>query len=935
MSGRGRWVVLALAFAAAGVLFAAVGASAHRAAPGDFNWLHWGNTPDQNRYSPAAEITPSNVGQLGRTFIVDLNKLLPGIKKGQQSYPLEVNGTLYFTSANDQVFAVNATTGDLFWKYAPNNLAVFQNFGIVANRGVAYCNNRLFLLTLDMTIVALDANTGKELQRVPIANAVPGAYANYGYSETSAPICYNGTLIVGAAGSDYGVRGFTMAYHANDLTPAWSTPLWTIPPAGTEWRKGARIVGGCTNWTPSTVDPTTNTLYIGTAAASPAYYPSLRPGPDPRCTSLLAIDLKTGKLKWWQQQLSSNQWAYDSSQPPLVYTTKIGGKDRRVVSIATMEGMWFAYDAATGQPIWQRVKVIDNVEHPDLQPGKTVAVYPSSLGGLNYSPASFDPQTGYVYNAAAETAVAMQQATPAQVKQQQLLLGNTFLGLANGDFGAYLQSGWRDYGSVSAIDVATGTRVWKFTDPEPERGGPTTTAGGVGFVGDGDGNLRAFDVKTGSVLWKFQTGRQIAAGPTVYTVNGKEYIAITVGGTVTSSSGGTVASQLQVFTLGADQTQSPSFTIAMAQRRGAPAAPRRIATPAVHVSAAAVRKAGTAVIIPPRPIMIQAWNPNTNNTVPAQGRLFLGGKPVAGVRLRTNTGWLTGPTDSSGAFTYPVDNTMPLRYVVTVADASGATIGGRPAGAAQKAALAGTSGAVSVGYSVANLTAHAGSGGNVVVSGRLTYGKNQAPLPVGLYSYLLKGKITYADGSPVKNAVVTTRTNDHKFWTYSRPTGATGQYDSFLVAADQEGDDPVPMTVGVAVGNDSYQEPLNDFINFAALKSAELDIQLPAAAGAPLVKSTLNPQTIPGAIYEGIVIGVVGKGHVIKPGSATWPDANGNFQLVLPSSAKGLTVKLYEEQRQFFSTATATPGGAVDLSVYPHAPATTAPQGIATLKLPS
>src|SRR5439155_1746715 len=150
--------------AAAGVLFAAVGASARHSAGGDVNWLHWGNTPDQNRYSPADQITPSNVGQLGRSFIVDLNKIIPGIKKGQQSYPLEVNGTLYFTSANDQVFAVNATTGDLFWKYAPNNLAVFTNFGIVANRGVAYCDNRIFLLTLDMTIVSLDAATGKELQ---------------------------------------------------------------------------------------------------------------------------------------------------------------------------------------------------------------------------------------------------------------------------------------------------------------------------------------------------------------------------------------------------------------------------------------------------------------------------------------------------------------------------------------------------------------------------------------------------------------------------------------------------------------------------------------------------------------------------------------------------------------------------------------------------
>ena len=156
--------------------------------------------------------------------------------------------------------------------------------------------------------------------------------------------------------------------------------------------------------------------------------------------------------------------------------------------------------------------MIDNVEHPALVPGKPVAVYPSSLGGLNYSPASYDPQTNYVYNAAAETGSALQQQTPAQEKVQQLLLGNTFLGLANGDFGQYLQTGWKDYGSISAIDVATGKVAWKINTPQPERGGVTTTASGLGFAGGGDGVLRAFDAKTGNVLWKFQTGFQIASG---------------------------------------------------------------------------------------------------------------------------------------------------------------------------------------------------------------------------------------------------------------------------------------------------------------------------------------------------------------------------------------------------------------------------------------
>ena len=96
---------------------------------------------------------------------------------------------------------------------------------------------------------------------------------------------------------------------------------------------------------------------------------------------------------WWQQQLSSDQWGYDTSQPPMVYTATIGGKKQRIVSVASKEGLWFAYDAKTGRPIYQRVKVIDQIEHPSLRPGQPVVIYPSSLGGLNYSPASYDPTT--------------------------------------------------------------------------------------------------------------------------------------------------------------------------------------------------------------------------------------------------------------------------------------------------------------------------------------------------------------------------------------------------------------------------------------------------------------------------------------------------------------------------------------------------------------
>ncbi|HEV2591230.1 MAG TPA: PQQ-binding-like beta-propeller repeat protein, partial [Gaiellaceae bacterium] len=905
------------------LLFLAAGASAAPRAKtaGNVGWASFGNTVDSNRYSPLTSVNRTNVSHLGRAFTIDLGKVVPGIKKGQQTYPIVVGNRMFITSGDDQVFGVNASTGDVLWHYAPNNLATFKNFGIVANRGVAYCAGRVFLLTLDMTIVALDPATGKQIARVPISRGVPGAQANYGYSETSAPICAGNRVIVGAAGSEYGARGFVMAFRATDLAPAWANPFWTIPPNNTEWRKAARIVGGGVVWTPPTVDPTTNTLYIGTGAATPPYYPSLRPGTDPRADSIIAINLANGQMKWWQQQLASNEWSYDTSQPPMVYTAKIGGQTRRVVSVATMEGVWFAYDAKTGSPIWARVKVIDNVEHPNLKPGKPVVVYPSSLGGLNYSPASFDPQTQYVYNAASETASVLVQQTSTEEERQALLAGDPFLGLANGDYGQYLRNGWKDYGSVSAINVATGKRVWKFDTPQPERGGPTTTAAGIGFVGGGDGNLRAFDVRTGKVLWKFQTGYQIADGPSVYSVNGVEYVAIGVGGTPTSSSGGTVASQVQVFSLNGSHAESPPPTIPKN-------APLQQAQPAANVvlrRSAAGRSA--AKVTGPAAIVVKPWNANTSNQQPVQGRVTVGGKPVAGAIMRIG-GWVaSSPTDAGGRFTYPVDTSTPGRHVAAVVGFARGTVGGRPLTSAQRSSLLGRTAGINVGYAVKGASAHV-SGGNVVITGRLADTAGNPAPPVVLYSYELKGTITDAAGHPVKGAVVTTRTNDRQYWTQSRPSAANGSYASFLVAADQEGDNPVPMTVGVAVGNTSYAEPFGDAINFAHLSSATMNVSLPG--GASLPKNVLQPTAIPGAIYQGLLVGVVSShGGVIKPVSATWPTAQGSFRIVLPGSARGKTVAFWESPAQFFSASHEQPGGAVDLSIYPHSLSAHAPQGIA------
>ncbi len=909
---------------ASGVLLAS---AAGRPGQGDVGWGGFGNTPDENRHSPLTQINTGNVDKLGRVFVVDFRAIDTSVRRGEQSYPVVRNGTLYMTTNDDNVWALDATKGTVKWRWTPDNVAVFRNFGIVANRGVALCDGHVFVLTLDMTIASLDPATGELQRRVPIAKAVPGASSSYGYSETSAPICANHRLILGAAGSEYGVRGFVMAYHT-DLTPAWPNPFWTIPPAGTSWRRGGTLVGGGVVWTPTTVDTTTNTLYFGTGSATPLYFQSIRPGSNPRADSVIAVDLKTGRMKWWQQQMAHNEWSYDTAQPPLVYNAKVGGKRRRVVSVATMEGVWFAYDAASGQPIYQRIKVIDRTEHPALQPGKPVSVFPSSLGGVNYSPASFDPHTNYVFNGAAETAAVFTLAklTPTQ-RKRKLTLGDVFLGLENGNFGAVLP-GWHDHGSISAIDVNSGTRVWKFTTPEPERGGVTTTESGLGFAGGGDGLMRAFDLKTGKILWTFQTGNPIASGASIYSVGGTEYVAITTGGTPTSSNGGT-ATKLMVFALPGSQAGSYRPLRVEAYRTSPHARPSRPVRPAALTRSHA--RVGRAVVTTPSGLVVQPWQPNSSNVRTVLGRITLNGSPVTGAHVTVGGFAVPQATAKDGSFPYDVDMTIAGRHVVRVSDASKAKSRGRSLSDGERSALLGASGGLSVGYQIDGLAAHVQKNGTVVVTGRAHDAAGQGPPTVHLLTYQLNGTITDAGGKPVQGAVVITRTQDRDFWTHSSASDAAGHYSSFYAASDETTADPVPLAVGVALGDVSYGGNVGTNAPFARLRSAVLNIQL----GANAAYKVETPTSYVGAVYSGLVIGFTSGGKVVKPLAERWPDAKGNFSMTLPGSVRGKALYLWENRRQFFSRFTARPGGAVDLESWPAKLGPAVPSGLAALKVPS
>jgi alcohol dehydrogenase (cytochrome c) len=886
------------------------------AAGGPGDWQAFGRSSENLRQSPLREITRANVARLRPAYTLDFRAIDPDVRRGQQSYPLAVGGRLFVTTNDGNVFAIDGARGRILWQYKPQGSAIFKNFGIVANRGLAYCGGRLFLAQLDMKLVALRPSDGTVLRTISIDDDVPFASANHGYSETSAPVCANGRVVLGAAGSEYGIRGFVMAW-TTDLRPAWSTPHWTIPPDGQAWRRQSRIVGGGAIWTPVTIDGTTNTVYFGTGASTPHYFPSLRPGENPRTSSLVALDLRTGAIKWWRQLVANNQWGYDVAQPPLVYTTEVDGQRRRVVSVATMEGVWFAFDARTGRSFHDRVRIIDRVEHPPLRPGKPVVIYPATLGGLNYSPAAFDPATGYVFNAAAETASVMvqQPLTPTQ-KRRKLLLGDVFLGLTNGDFGQVLPN-WKDHGSISAVDVRTGRRVWKFRTPEPERGGVTTTVTGLGFAGGGDGVLRAFDLRNGKALWRHHTGAPIASGPTIFSAGGHQHLAITVGGTPTSSNGGT-ASKLMVFRLGAATAAVPRAAHPLRTGPGAGRAFRR-----AEASGGPAR-----FVLSGSAIQLRLWRSSSSNLVLLRGRLLLRDRAVSGARIAVDGFVLPRRTDAAGRFSVNVDPTLVRRHPLRVVNAGGARVGGQRASAAEQRTIARARGGVNVGYRVVGAKASVRGNGSVVVTGRLARADGMAAPPVTLLSYRLSGVVTAADGSPVAGATVVTRTLDRNYWTFSAPSDAAGRYQSFFSASDEVGSSPVPMSVQVAFRRTSYSSG-DESVPFERLRSSRLDLRLPTT-GSRLPVAESSPQ--PGAIYRGVLVGVTAGGTPIRPLEARWPDVRGRFTLILPAAARNSQLAFWQAAVDEHY-ASAAPGAIVDMQGWP-AFAATAPRDLGFVTAP-
>lgn len=500
------------------------------------NWATYGRTYDNTRFSPLQQINDQNVGQLKLAYAFQLGAL-----RSNEATPIVIGDTLYVSSSSGprSVYALDARTGEIRWQYQPIIAEDVEPFVCcdLDSRGVTFADGKILFGTLDGRLIALDAKTGKEVWKTEVVDYKQGS------AITSPPVIVKNLAVVGFAGGEYGVRGALQAYDLATGKQVWKT--WTIPgpgePGNESWKGDSWQHGGGAAWQVGSYDPKTNTVFYGTSNPSPwnAAVRSTGTSDYGRFTNLytsstLALDGDTGKIKWAIQQTPAETWDYDGVNENVLADITIDGQKTPVLMKADRNGFFFVVNRETGKLIsakpfvpvnWAKRYDVESgrlVEDPSKRPRvdyKATDICPSWMGGKNWQPMSFNPQTGLIYVTTNNMCQDM-QAAEVNYRRGAFYLGNDFS--VNPGHGDHL-------GQLLALDPATQKPVWTMNLPLPWNGGTMTTAGNLVFFGDIQGHFRALNAKTGKPLWQMNVGSGVGAGPMTYSVDGKQYVAILVG----------------------------------------------------------------------------------------------------------------------------------------------------------------------------------------------------------------------------------------------------------------------------------------------------------------------------------------------------------------------------------------------------------------------
>ena len=518
------------------------------------DWLTYSGTYFSQRYSELDQVTADNVNDLQLQWAYQTPVSGPW-----QASPIVVDGIMYLTQRPNDIVALDARSGRVFWVYEyptpPDHTACCGS----NNRGVAILDDTLFMGTLDGYLVAVDARTGVELWNVEVAES------RLGYSLTLAPLVVKDMVIVGTAGGERGIRGYISAHDVDTGEEVWR--FWTIPgpgePGHETWEPcppnpttycdpEAWMHGGASAWLTGSYDPELNLTYWGIGNPGPDFYREQRPGDNLYSDSVVALDVDTGELRWHFQFTPDDPYDYDSVQIPVLADIERNGVLFKVMLWANRNGFYYVLDRATGRFLTGQPFVIVNwaeglddtgrpIETPQ-PPGEPT--YPGIQGGTNWYSPSFSPRTNLMYIPAWENYGTVFIGEPQEYEVggsfvagrpftfTEVLDAPTVPGLTRGPINNWTTESAR--GTVMAVDALTGERQWTFEMTDVISSGILTTATDLLFTGARSGYFQALDARTGDLLWRVNLGGQLVNGPMTYEVNGKQYLAVIAGSTLST-----------------------------------------------------------------------------------------------------------------------------------------------------------------------------------------------------------------------------------------------------------------------------------------------------------------------------------------------------------------------------------------------------------------
>lgn len=505
------------------------------------NWLTYNGGYNSQRHSTLKQLTPRNVNRL------ELKWMLQNQVFGAwQSNPIVIDGIMYLTERPNDVIALDAKTGRVFWVYHHVNDPAYQVCCGANNRGVAVLGDNVFMGTLDGHLLAIDRITGKMRWQVEVGDV------NLAYSITMAPLVVKDKVIVGVGGGEYGIRGYVVAYDAATGRQAWK--FYTIPGPGEpnhdSWEGDDWEHGGAPVWITGSYDPELNLVYWGVGNPGPDWNPGQRPGDNLYSDSAIALDADTGELKWHFQFTPNDAYDYDSVQVPVLVDRMWQGEPRKLMLWANRNGYFYVLDRVTGQFLLGEpfVKVnwasgLDANGRPIQTPQPTgMPTWPGNQGGTNWYPPSYSPRTGLFYFSAWEDYATIYAPLDQEYEEGGAFLGGGFTvktpvhGAPSVGIGRTSPiNNWTDavgHASLLAMDPQTGKPVWKYDQFDVSDSGMLTTATNLLFTGGREGYVHAINAKTGKLLWKKNLGGQVVMAPVTYMVDGVQYLAVISGNTM-------------------------------------------------------------------------------------------------------------------------------------------------------------------------------------------------------------------------------------------------------------------------------------------------------------------------------------------------------------------------------------------------------------------